>query len=65
MPIIDVRLLSGRTPEQKAALIRELAHGAVRALAVPEASIRVLLTEIDPAHWGIGATSKAESESAL
>lgn len=60
MPIIDVRLLSGRTPEQKAVLIRELAQATVRALAVPEASIRVLLTEIDPAHWGIGATSKAE-----
>jgi 4-oxalocrotonate tautomerase len=52
-------MLSGRTPEQKAALIRELAEGAVRALGVSEQSIRVLLTEVEPAHWGVGTLSKA------
>lgn len=62
MPIINVQLLSGRTPTQKASLIRELADGAVRALGVPEASVRVLLSEVSPEHWGIGARSKAEIE---
>jgi len=60
MPIINVQLLIGRTAEQKRALIRELAEGAMRALDAPEASIRVLLTEVEPEHWGIGTESKAD-----
>jgi 4-oxalocrotonate tautomerase len=62
VPVINVQLLSGRTSEQKAALIRELAEGAIRALGVPEQSIRVLLTEVEPAHWGVGARSKADQQ---
>lgn len=60
MPIINVQMLPGRTPAQKTALIRELAEGTVRALGVPEETIRILLAEIEPAHWGVGARSKAD-----
>lgn len=62
MPIISVKLIKGRTLEQKRALIRELAEGAMRAIGAPEASIRVILTEIEPEHWGVGTQSKAERE---
>ena len=62
MPIIHVQLLTGRTPEQKRQLIRELADGAIRALGVPEQSIRVVLTEVAPEHWGIGGESKADRD---
>lgn len=54
MPIIDVSLIEGRTPERKLALIRELTDAAERALEVPRASIRVLLRELPADHWGIG-----------
>lgn len=64
MPVINVQMLAGRTPEQKSDLIRELAEATVRALGVPEQSIRVLLTEIDPAHWGVGTRSKADQGEA-
>jgi 4-oxalocrotonate tautomerase len=59
MPIISVKLLKGRTSEQKAMLIKELAEGAMRALKAPEESIRITLIEIDPEHWGVGTHSKA------
>ena len=62
MPIINVHLLTVPTPDQKRALIRELAAGTIRALGVPEQSIRVVLTEVDPAHWGVGSISKADLE---
>lgn len=62
MPIISVQLIKGRTSEQKVALIKELAEAAVRALGAPEQSVRVILTEIDAEHWGIGTQSKAQIE---
>ena len=62
MPIISVKIIRGRTPEMKAALMKELAEAAIRTLGAPEQSVRVILTEIDAEHWGIGTTTKAEIE---
>jgi 4-oxalocrotonate tautomerase len=64
MPIISVQLLRGRTSEMKRALLRELTNGAVRALGVPEQSVRVVLTEIEAEHWGVGGQTIAEREEA-
>ncbi|WP_156680771.1 tautomerase family protein [Sphingomonas profundi] len=60
MPLINVQLLAGRTPDQKSALMRGLAQAAIDALGVPEQSVRVILTEVEPQHWGIGLKSKAD-----
>jgi 4-oxalocrotonate tautomerase len=60
MPLISVKLLAGRTPEMKRALMKELAEAAMRTLGASEQSIRVILTEIEPDHWGIGTTTKAQ-----
>lgn len=62
MPIISVQLIRGRTAEQKAALMRELALAATRTVDVAEASVRVILTEVDAEHWGIGTRTKAAIE---
>ena len=60
MPIISVQLLRGRAPELKRKLMQELAQATVRTLGVPEESVRVILAEIEPEHWGIGTRTKAE-----
>jgi len=62
MPIINASILEGRTVEQKRALIRELAEGAVRALGVREEQVRVIINEVSPENWGTGAISKADLE---
>ena len=59
MPIISVNLLAGRTSEMKRALVKELAEAAVRTLGVQEQSVRVILTEVDADHWGIGTKTKS------
>jgi 4-oxalocrotonate tautomerase len=60
MPIITVNLLTGRDQAKKSALIQEIADAVVRTLNVPLASIRVILTEVPPEHWGIGNETKAD-----
>jgi len=63
MPMINVQMLSGRTASQKADLIKELADATIRALGVPEEAVRILLTEVEPEHWGIGSRSKAQIDA--
>ena len=62
MPIISVQIVTGRTAEQKRALMKGLAAATVDALSVAEESVRVILTEVPPEHWGIGQTTKAERD---
>lgn len=63
MPIINAQILAGRSDVLKAALMQKLAQAAIDTLDVPEASVRVILTEVPPQHWGVGLTNKATSPS--
>ena len=63
MPIITAHILSGRSDAQKRELIRTLTDGAVKSLGVQPSQVRVVITEVAPAHWGVGGVSKADQES--
>lgn len=64
MPLIQVTMIEGRSPEAKAALILRLTEAAVDAVGAPRESIRVILQEVPPAHWSVGGVSKANSTKA-
>ena len=59
MPIITVQLIAGRPPELRERLIAELTRTAVDVLAVPAQSVRVILAEVPPEHWGVAGVSRA------
>jgi 4-oxalocrotonate tautomerase len=60
MPLVEVTVAQGRSPEQLRALLSEL-HGAVeRSLAAPAQSIRVIVREVPPEHWSSGGVTLAE-----
>lgn len=58
MPIVNITLIEGRTPEQKLALIKEVTDTVERVLEAPRQSIRVLLHEVPAANWGVGGVPK-------
>ena len=60
MPIAHIQLLHGREPALKAALIKSVTAAIVESLNVKPESVRVILEEIHPAHWGIGGVSAEE-----
>lgn len=62
MPIISANILTGRTDDQKRSFIRELTHAATRTLNVEPHQVRVIISEIEPMHWGAGGVSKADSQ---
>lgn len=58
MPIITALLLSGRTPEKKAAFIKAVTDAAVTSLEVPPDSVRVIIQEIPPEHFAVAGVTK-------
>lgn len=60
MPLIEVTLVEGRTPEQLRALISGLTHAASEAVAAPVGNVRVVVREVPATHWAAGDVTIAE-----
>lgn len=63
MPVVDVTLGAGRTPEQIRALIRSI-HAAVTDTvdARPE-HIRIIVREVPRTHWATSDVTLAEMDA--
>jgi 4-oxalocrotonate tautomerase len=53
MPIAIIHLMEGRDDEKKARAIAAVTQALVESLEVKQESVRVILQEVPPAHWGI------------
>ncbi|MFC5992987.1 2-hydroxymuconate tautomerase [Pseudonocardia hispaniensis] len=60
MPLVEVTLVEGRTPEQIRALISELTAAVERAVSAPPSSIRVIVREVPTTHFAAGDVTIAE-----
>jgi 4-oxalocrotonate tautomerase len=60
MPLVQITLARGRTPEQLAALGEAVTAAVHDAIGAPRASVRVVLQECEPEHWFVGGESLAE-----
>ena len=60
MPFIEVKLIEGRSPEQKEQLIEELSKTTSDVLNIRLEAVQVQLVETAPADWGIAGKSVAK-----
>jgi 4-oxalocrotonate tautomerase len=60
MPLIQVTLARGRTPEQLKALGEALTRAAEESIGAKPESVRVVVNECEPEHWFVGGESLAE-----
>jgi 4-oxalocrotonate tautomerase len=60
MPLVEVTLVEGRTPEQLRSLITALTAAVETSIAAPKDAIRVVLRELPPTHWAAGDVTIAE-----
>lgn len=60
MPIVDVSIIEGRSPEQIRRPISEVTGAVERALVVPADPVRVLVRELPATHWAAGDETIAE-----
>lgn len=63
MPFIQVNMGSGRTPEQKRAMLDGIVEAVHQSLDAPYESIRVWIVELEPEETMIGTESLAEKRA--
>jgi|RhiMetdeSRZDD1v2_1073273.scaffolds.fasta_scaffold631760_4 4-oxalocrotonate tautomerase len=62
MLVLRVTMIEGRTLEQKTQLIRRLSEAAASHFDMPLAEVRLIIYEVQAAHWGVGGRSIAARE---
>ena len=60
MPLIEVTLAQGRSPEKLRALISKLTEAVVETGVAKKEAVRVILREVPKSHWAAGDETLAE-----
>jgi 4-oxalocrotonate tautomerase len=63
MPLVQVTMGEGRTPEQIRSLIRALAAAVADSIDAPKGNVRVVVHEVPLTHWAAGDITLAERKS--
>jgi 4-oxalocrotonate tautomerase len=63
MPLVDVTLVAGRSPERIRDLIDRLTDAVEQAVDAPRANIRVIVREVPATHWAAGGQTVAERDA--
>lgn len=58
MPIVDITLIEGRTPEKKLALVQKVTDAVVESIGAPRDAVRVILREVPPENFAAGGVPK-------
>src|SRR4029453_16087739 len=57
MPLVEITLVEGRTPEQLRTLISRLTAAVVDSVGSPKENVRVVLRETPATNWAAGAVT--------
>lgn len=54
MPIVQINLVEGRTPDQLARMIEGVSRAIAESLDAPLGTVRVMVNELQPHQYGVG-----------
>ncbi|MBP1043734.1 2-hydroxymuconate tautomerase family protein [Vagococcus sp. BWB3-3] len=54
MPIINIQMLAGRTPEQKENLIKEVTEAVVRTTGAKKEAVSIVISDMNKEDYGHG-----------
>ncbi|GAA6823410.1 4-oxalocrotonate tautomerase [Staphylococcus sp. 18_1_E_LY] len=60
MPIINVKLLEGRSDEQLKDLVSEVTHAVEKTTGADKNAIHVVIEEMNAAHYGVAGVRKSD-----
>lgn len=58
MPIVEITLFEGRSPQQKLALMEKVTQAVVDSIDIKPEAVRVILREIPPENFAVGGVPK-------
>lgn len=64
MPLVEVTLGEGRTPDQIRSLLSAVTEAVHTSIGAPVANIRVVVREVPLTHWSAGGVTLAERQAA-
>lgn len=62
MPLIEIRLLEGRSAEEKKVLLASVTRAVQESIGAPLPSIRVWVQEMPPTHYMVAGELVSERE---
>ncbi|MCR6098597.1 4-oxalocrotonate tautomerase [Salipaludibacillus agaradhaerens] len=60
MPIVTIKMLEGRTDDQKRALVEKVTEAVTETTQAPAERVSVVIEEMSPAHFGVGGTRASD-----
>ena len=63
MPFVNVKMLKGRTQDQKRDLARAITDAMVEICGAPEEGTMVVIEEFEPDQWAVGGTMVSQRQS--
>ncbi|MBO1919979.1 4-oxalocrotonate tautomerase [Staphylococcus xylosus] len=60
MPIINMKLLEGRSDEQLKNLVSEVTNAVEKTTGANKETIQVVIEEMKPSHYGVGGVRKSD-----
>lgn len=57
MPLINVKIMEGRSDEKIEALMKNVTDAVSESLEAPKENVRVTVDEVPKTHWAIGGTT--------
>lgn len=64
MPLVEVTLAAGRSPDQVRQMIHEVHEAVLRTVDTRPEHIRVIVREVPRSHWATGDTTLTEMDTA-
>lgn len=63
MPIVQISLVAGRTPEKKEQLIKKVTEAIVEVLQIPEERVHIVLNDVPKENIGRGGVPLSKLDS--
>jgi 4-oxalocrotonate tautomerase len=61
MPLVEISLWPGRSPDVKAKIIREVTDAVVRTTGAPPEAVEVIIRDTPKTDWGHGGKPFSET----
>jgi len=62
MPIVQIHMVAGRTPEKKEQLIKKVTDAIIDALQIPADRVRIILNEVPKENIGHGGIPLSKAD---